>query len=424
MPLSALSQLLINQADTLVPHIEESALRYTMRRYVMPQRVSVYGDMTGWNVRKISEYLRPRRAQDLAEDTPIPDTQLARVRKAEIEPKEVGERHRISNRRQTTDLEDVIADTVEALGQSIGDRKEADMLSVALGTFSGGNIDGTGGNYQLGYAIDAQFEFRKRARRGQLYHVIHPFQARDIMTDLVNFASGTNLDFRDQAIRGWNVPGFDGLNVAISEFLPRRVVNSIDIGADGGTFRLQVGTDYVLGENITDAIAYNATDSTQASNIEDALNGLDMSSFYSGSGSWTVAPDGVVAERFTVTPPADLYLDAEQELSVAIDYYNNPTLEGEKSAYDLLTNPTLALDANGVAQGVIVREQSATAKALLFFPQAVIYDVRSPMSVYFELENQGRTLEYSANEVYGVGKWRSELGMTIETDASSAFALG
>lgn len=421
MALSALASLLINQADTLVPHIEEAALKYTMRRYVMPQRVRLKADMTGWNVRKISEYLRPRRAVDLAEDTPIPDTNMARSRKAEIEPKEVGERHRISDRRSETDLEDIVADTIEALGQAIGDRKEADIMQVALASFSGGNIDGTGAAYGLSLPIDAQFEFRKRARRGQLFHVIHPFQARDVMQDLVAYASGTNLDYRDRAIAGWSVPGFDGLNIAISEFLPRIVNNYVDVGGDGGTFRLQVGMGYEVGENITAAIDYDVTEATLASNIETALNALDMSSFYSGAGTWSVATTGT-SFRFDVTPPSDLYLDAEQELRVAVDY-DTPSQEGERSAFDLITNPTLT-NSNGVTVGVLVHEKSATAKSLLFFPDAVIYDVRKPVTAFFETENQGRTLEYSAYEVYGVGSWRHELGMTIETDANSAFALG
>lgn len=423
MALSGLTSLLVNQADTLVPHIEEAALRYSMRRYVMPQRVTVYGDMQGWNVRKVSEYIRPRRAQDLQEDTPIPNTNVVRVRKAEIEPNEVGDRHRISDRRQETDLEDVIADTIEFLGQAIGDRKEADMLRVAINTFTGGNIDGTGAAYSLDYPIDAQFEFRKRARRGQLYHVIHPFQARDIMKDLADYASGTNLDFRNQAIRGWDVPSFDGLNVAISDFVPRNIINYVDVGGDGGTFRLQVGMGYAIGENITDEITFDATEADMATAIETELNALDMSSFYDGSGSWSVATTGTTY-RFEVTPPADLWLDAEQELRVAVKYDDDANLDGEKSAYDLLTNPTLADDVNGDAQGVLVHEASATAKSLLFFPQAIVYDVRKPVTAFFELVNQGRTAEYSAYETYGVGKWRHELGMTIETDANSAFALG
>lgn len=427
MALSALTKLLINQQDTLVPHIEERALRYSMRRYVMAQRVAIFGDMTGWNVRKVSEYLRPRRGQTLAEDTAIPDTQVERVRKAEIEPVEVGDRHRISDRRAETDLENVVSDTIEFLGQAIGDRKEADFMQTAINTFSGGAIDQSANNYDLQYPVDVQFEFRKRARRGQLYHVIHPFQARSVMKDLITFnAVGTNLDFRNQAIAGWNVPAFDGLNIAISDFLPRNVPHYIDVGGDGGTFRLQVGVGYTVGENITATIDWNATPATVATNIQTALNALDMSSFYSGAGTWTVTHDSTITggERYDVVPPADLWLDGEQELRVAVDYTGTPTLEGQKSAYDLLTNPTLADDVDGNAQGVIVHEQAgATARSLMFFRDALVYDVRKPVTAYFELVNQGRTAEYSAYEVYGIGKWRSEHGMTIETLAESALAL-
>lgn len=420
MALSNLTQLLVNAADTLVPHIEEAAFHFSMRRYVMAQRVTRKGDMQGWNVRKVSEYVPTRRAQALSEDTAIPDTNVARKRKGSISPKEVGDRHRISDRRAETDLEDVVRDTIQFLGQAIGDTKEADLMDVALDTFSGGNIDGTGSDYSLAHPISAQFEFGHRAKRGEMFHVIHPFQARDVMQDLVAYASGTNLDYRDQAIAGWNVPGFNGLNIAISEFLPRNVIHYVDRGAAGGTFRLQIGSDNVIGENITATIAYSGTDATQATNMQTALNALDMSGFYSGVGTWTVA--FVSGVRFLVTPPTDLYLDAMEELRTALDY-TDVHLEGEKSAYDLLTTPSLAVDVNGVARGVLVFEKSATCKSLLFMREAIIYDVRKPVTAFFELVNQGRTAEYSAYEVYGAGKWRHELGMTIDTDCNSAFAL-
>ncbi len=122
MALNGLSQVFGNGKD-FIPHVEMGALRWSQRKFVMLPRVTNLGDMTGWNVRKISEYLKFRSAQTLAEDTEIPNTTLARARKAEIEPKEIGDRYRISDRRVSTDIENIIGDVIEALGTTIGEKK-------------------------------------------------------------------------------------------------------------------------------------------------------------------------------------------------------------------------------------------------------------------------------------------------------------
>ena len=114
----------------------------------------------------------------------------------------------------------------------------------------------------------------------------------------------------------------------------------------------------------------------------------------------------------------------QPEFVVAIDY-DNPTVPGEQSAYDLVTTVTGGpSDIFGDELGVQVWERSATCKSLLFFRDALIHDVRKPVKAFFELTMQGRTAEYSVYETYGVGDWRPELGMTIETKCSSALAVG
>ena len=74
-------------------------------------------------------------------------------------------------------------------------------------------------------------------------------------------------------------------------------------------------------------------------------------------------------------------------------------------------------------QGVVIEEKSASARALMFAREALVYDVRHPIESFAELKNQGRTIEYSAHTIYGVGIWRPELGFTIETVATSPLAV-
>lgn len=420
MALNGLSQIYGN-GKSFIPHVEMGALRWSQRKYVMLPRVTNYGDMTGWNVRKISEYLKFRSAQTLAEDTEIPNTTLARARKAEIEPKEIGDRYRISDRRVSTDLEHIIGDVVEALGTSIGEAKERDLTKTAYDSFVGGTLGNSSVDYSLDLPIDGQHEFMKTARTGLIYHVLHPFQARKILKDLVAFSgssAGAPLDFRNAAIRSWQVPGFDNLNIVVGDYVGRNIINNILVYGTGGTFRLALFDGQTVSENVTAAITVSATPATMKSNIKAALEALT----FSGNGTWTVG--GTTLLDMTITPPANLWLDADSELRVAVDYAN-PTLIGEKSAYDLITGLSGApLDINSASLGVVVTEKSATAKGLLFQSDALVHDSRDKVRGSFELVNQGRTAEYAAYTTYGVKGWRREKGMFIVTKANSAFATG
>lgn len=423
MALNGLSAVFGGGLD-LIPHVEMGAVRWTQRNYVMAQRIQKLTDMSGWNVRKISEYLKYQRAVDLAEDTDIPDATLARKRKASVEPTEYGQRYRISDRRSDTDLENIIADTIEALGRGIGDRKEADFFSAALSNFSGGTLGSSSTAYSVNLPIDAQHEFTHRAQRGQLFHVIHPFQAKAVLKDLVTYGGttaggatdgGANLDFRNSAIQSWKVPGFDGLNIAVSEFVPRRVIHNFDIYGTGGTFRLAVKDGRTIGEDVTAAITVSAVAATMNSNIKTALEALT----FTGNGTWTVTSTDLT--DIVVTPPATLFLDAESELRVATNY-STPNLPNQKSAYDLITGLSGApLDVDGASLGIVVSEKSASAKSLLFYSDALLHDIRKPLRAFFEVVHQGRTAEYSAYETAAIDGWRTERGMFIETVAESAF---
>lgn len=417
MALNGLSVVFGGGKD-FIPHIEERAIRYTMRNYVMAGRVRQVSDMTGWNDRKVTEYLRGRRAQTLSEDTAIPDTTLVRARKASIAPQEVGDKYRISDRREDTDLENIVADTIEALGRAVGDRREADFFKAALAGFRAGNIGSTSTAYSTSLPIDGQFEFRKMARKGQLFHVVHPFQARTVMKELVTYTGAqTDPDFRNEAIKSWTLPAFENLNIAQSDFLPRKIVNNINVYGTGGTFRLALLSGDEVGVNVTAAITVSANAATMIANIKAALEALT----FDGNGTWTVTG---AASPYVITPPSTLYLDGDSELCVAVNK-SSPTVINQKSAYDLVTGLSGApLDKDGASLGVTITEKSASAKSLLFYKDALIWDVRKPLKTYFWLVNEGRTAEYSAYETYGIGEWQGELGMTIETAANSVFATG
>lgn len=415
MALTAVTQILGAGLD-LIPHIEEGAFRYSLRNFAMAGRVTTYNDMTGFNDRKISEYIRTRRAQNLLEDTAIDDHVINRVRKATISPTEIGDRYRISDRRSDTDLENIVSDTITFLGHNMGARKEADLQAQALASFQGGTLSAT--DYSIDLAIQAQYEFKQQATRDILYHVIHPFQALKVMRELATFygtSAGVNMSFRERGLRGFSVPAFDNLNIVVGDYLPRVVKHRVKVYGTGGTFRLEIGTGQEVGVDVTGAITVSATPATTATNVASALNAL------TGQSGWTCVDGGGGNDDLEVQAP--VALDVESELRVATDLAS-PTLPKYWSEYDLVTtlssNPT---DPNGADIGVQVEEISATAKALMFHPSALVYDIRQPVTAFRELTMQGRTVEISAHEKYGVGGWRGERGLFISTNATSPFAV-
>lgn len=401
----------------LIPHIEEAAIFYITRAYVMQQRVTVFNDMEGFNPRKVSEYLLPQVAEELAEATDIPESVLYRTRRSQIDIKEVGDRYLLTDRRVQTDLENIVADTAFTLAKAVGDKVEIDLINEAVNSFKGGTLGSAATDYSVDLPIAMQFEFAKRngaTNRGQLYHVIHPFQAAKLMRDLVNYGSGTvNLDWRNSAINGWRVPGFDGLDIVQSSFLPRNVNNRLVIDGTGGTFRLSVKG------LTTGAITVSATPATTATNIKNALDALAI-------GTWTVADasGGTNNLDIDVTPPAALYVHADEELAVAVSP-TDPTLEAQKSAYDLVTTPTglAGTDQFGVAYGVAVQERSASVKSLMFYRPALALDIRQSPTAHYDTLHQGRTAEYSLYMKYGTGEWMPHLGAFIHTAASSPLAI-
>lgn len=427
----------------LIPHIEEAALKYVVHNSVMASRVAVKTDMTGYNVRKVSEYVRGRRAQDLAEDTEIPDTTMIRARKAHIEPYEVGDRYRITNRRVDTDIESIVADTVEHLGLGMSERVEVDLLDTALATFRGGTLGSTSTDYSLPLMLQAATVFRARARRGDIFHVVHPYQALTEMEKLIEYNNATqqaNLSFRDQAATGlmtsdlqsFRLPTFGITDLTVSNLLPRRITFQLKVYGDGGTFRLQLGDGYDTSgasQNITGAIAVTGTPATDIVTIAAAINALPAAVT---GGVWTCT--GSDMEDLTITPPATFYTPDPDNLRIANKFDTDAVILGQsgvtlqKSAYDLVTDgggdPTGADDMNGDPIGVELFERTgATAKSLIFQPQAILWDVREGVQSYFEVTKQGRTAEYSGYMTYGAGQWSPELGMFILTKAESPYAV-
>lgn len=421
-----LAFLKANDAQFL-PNIQESAIKYVFQRFVMASRVRVATDMAmDWNTRNVSEYMPSRRAQELAEDTEIPDTQLLRARLNSVEPDEFGDRYRITERRSGTDPEDIIADSIEALGYSVGSKVEIDLMNAALSTFRGGSWGSSSTDLTMALLNKASVRaYQVRGANSGLYHVLHPYQVEPILEKLLTFteAQGGEAALKNAtngAVQSFNLPVLG--NVAIAPLLPRRVLIQLKVYGTSGTFRLQVGNGYEVGVNITAAISANATAATVATNVKNALEALT----FTGNGTWTVDGTGGLLD-IRITPPATLYLPDPDQLRAAVKYDEDLHIDGgafdsnfQKSAYDAVGTLTSApLDNDGNEMGFTLHEVSGHAKALSFFRDALIYDIRKSPTPFSELTKQGRVLEYSLSTTYAAAGWRPYLGMLITSTASS-----
>jgi hypothetical protein len=426
---SALDFLLANGAQFL-PNIQESAVKYVFQKFVMASRVRVATDLAGdWNARKISEYMPSRRAQELDEDTAIPDTQLLRAKLNEVSPRETGDRYRITERRAGTDPEPIIRDSVEALSYAVGSQVELDLMNAGRSAFR--KSIGTLAS-DLSMTTLNKLAVRFRQQRGvdgsALYHVLHPYQIEPIMEKLLTFTDAIGgaaalENATSGAVTAFNLPVIG--NIALAPLLPRKVVIGLKIYGTGGTFRLQVGNGYVVGENITGAITVTGTHATDATAIQTALNALDMSGYYSGVGTWVVTSASMT--NITITPPSDLFLSDPDQVRAAVKYDEDLHVDGgsfdtnhQKSGYDAITTLTGAPeDELGNELGFTVHEKSDVAEGLSFFRDALIYDVRKAPRAFSEVTMQGRTFEYSLSHTYAAAGWRSYLGSRVLSTASN-----
>lgn len=424
--------------NELLPHIEESAMTFIFHQYAMLPRVKHFNDMVGVNTRKVSQYLPTRRASELTEATDIPDTKLDRARLNEITPVEVGEQYKISNQRIATDLEDVLSDISASLGKSVGDKIEADLFAAAQASFLGGNFGAFGSDWDLGLGIQTRMVAQQRfPQSGALNHVVHPYQLVPFLTDAVTVTNSTtvkdglfNLSNANTAAMSFDIPQLG--SIVAAPLVPRRVIFKFGMFGTAGTFRLQVGDGYVIGENITAQITASATEATLITNVDAALAALDMSSFYSGSGAFVTT--GSDALDMTITPPSDMFLDDNSQLRIAIDVVtaDNVTLDGnsfdvqiQKSAYDLVTTLSGSpLDMDGAELGVDIKERSGTAYGYSFFNDALVFDERGGFEVGSDLTlNQRRTFAYFISGFYGAGSWVPQHGFRVLSTANSPTAV-
>jgi hypothetical protein len=390
----------------LIPHMEERAFKYVMYSRVLPGRVTLYTDMPGsWNVRKFSEYERPRRAVLKNEGERVEAAKMRRKRTVQIEPQEWSDAYEITDRRSGTDLENIAADTIEALGGSLGLRQEKllfkQLQSSAYATLG----DGTD-QFALYMQIAGQQEAAKKGWSGQWFMALHPYQTVGVLTELIDLTKAGVPAFRNDFIAQWRIGGFGNLILIETPLLPRHIVYNLNItagagtGADGDTFKLYLGTKDDGTEAITAEITVDATDAPAIADTIDAIEAA-LNAVTNFPDGWVVG--GTALNALTITPPLTYYVDAEDELRLA-------------------TNEDGDIDGTISASNIIISENTATAKAVMWTPETVALDVRTPMTMGMEMYNEEGYIRMFGKQTYGVEDLRGDRRFHVHTLAYSPFS--
>jgi len=386
--------LLSANIKALTPTIEETAIMYGMYTAVFASRVTLLNDMKGYNIRKVSEYYRGARAVQLTEGTAIPDQVTKRGRTNQLDPIQWGDKYALSDRMIATNLEDISADVIRFLADSLSMRREKSLASLINSLKTASNtISDVANIYNVGKALGLSSEASKRAWQADAtYHMIHPYQVQSVRAELADLAKPADNVTRSN-INRWIMSGGMGTEVVETPLLPRKITYKFGFTATAGTFKLRAGELATGAEAITANITYSATIATLLSNIKTALDALAI-------GTWTVT--GTVVTDITVVAPH--YVVAEDELS-----------------FPRLADGTFD---NALTGGVLViQERSAVCATPFYSRNAVALDIREPFSFSNWVEMNTRTVLSSATEVYAVGEWQDDRILFYETKCNSPFAV-
>ena len=437
MPDITLEYLIANDSE-LLPHIEERALEVSHHQTVMLQNMLPLPPMSGWAERATSAYLNTDVAVELEEAEAIPVSSLYRHRLSSVKPREWGLAQEVTDRRISSDPENVIATVINSLGIGLRRRIEQNAFAAA-NSFIYKLGSGDALSLATLLALTSQANHVATAP-GNLLYVVHPYQVFHMLSDLITIGSSSNVTQENRAgfLNLREMPDITNAAIAIpniglltiSHNMPRRLSLRLKVHGTAGTFRLQVGEGHSIVPtsdrstttpyNITAEIAGGAA----ATVIKTALDNLNQ-------GIWTVGGTNT-GVGFLVTYPTDLYIHDLYQIRVPVDLStaDNVTLDSpapltyiQKSSYDKVsgTSPYTVVpnDIAGVALGIEFDEVTATAKALAYKPRALAFDPRTPPKLTSETQLDERLLRYAYYQTFGIVAWDPRMGFTYEAEAQN-----
>ena len=422
---------LIANNSRLLPHIEERAVRISHQQTVMLQNSLQLPIIPGWAERATSAYSGISSAMELSENTDIPKANMYRARIASSKPKEWGLAYELTDRRISSDSENVVADVINALGVGLRRRIEASFFSAAATSFA--NKYNENRNFLSSrISFDTLLRLATEANHispsaGDILFVAHPYQLFGMYQDLI--AMGTNANTMTQQGQAalsnlTQMPNLSNVALAIpniglvtiSHNMPRRLQVNLRIHGAAGTFRLSVG-DKTTGD-ITVA-------SLTAAGIKTALDALAI-------GTWTITGTNT-GTGFVINYPPDLFLPDYAQIRPATDTStaDNVTLDSnipvgyiQKSKYDKVsgTDPYSTgapKDINGEDLGFVLQEANGVARLLAYRRNALAFDARTAPKLTAELLKDERVIRYAYYQTFNATGWDVRNGFSWVALAAS-----
>ena len=431
---------LIANNSALLPHIEERALEISHHQTVMLQNMLTLPAMTGWAERATSAYLNTGVATELSENTAIPISSLYRHRLSSVTPKEWGSAQELTDRRISSDPENILATVINSLGLSLRRRIEQNAFEASNKFVFNYGASNSKLSLATLLAITSQANHVATAP-GNLLFVVHPYQVYSMLEELISISSSVTDKAQEGRAVLSNLSELPNMSntplripnvgyLTISHNLPRRLVVAMKVHGTGGTFRLQVGEgrDVVPASSPVAGFPYSVTIPIAADAtivvVKAALDALNR-------GAWTVALNAS-SLVYTITYPPGLYLHDLYQIQVPVDISaaDNVTLDSpaplsyiQKSKYDKITGTSTHTnppkDIDGTALGVSFEEVSASAKMLAYKPRALAFDPRTAANLVSETKLDDRVLRYAYYQTFGIVAFDPRMGFTYLTNAKN-----
>ena len=372
----------------LLPVIKVKTLEYMKTRFVMPQLVTVFADTTSWVDREVDAYFNDSRnvQDDLGETEDLAAVELVRELKARLTPKEVGKQYLLTDRRQESEA-GMVARAVQGLGNSLGLRLERDLMGE-IANMSGGNYGSAANRMSLDLLYWSRSLLEGAGIPGPYYTVMHPWQYRDIHTELVDLSQPAVLSIREQAARQYQIAQVADFVIIMSNNIPKVKTTgstySVDLGgATGGTYNL------VVDGEITADIAFDAVEAAITAALEALSN---------------VAAGDIVVDTDAPTDDADLTMAS--------------TLISEEPVIDIiianLTGYTSIPKVYKTSDGAGYFVGGMWSRAALAF------DLRRGLRIEPERDASKRATEMNGTIGYAVGPWEGEKGVVLKSQATLA----
>ena len=373
---------------SLIPDIREGALMYAQYSFVAPRLVKTFTDQSGFTKRVNSIYRETGITDNLGELQDLTATEFDREALASLTPKEIGKQFVITDRRVETDLENVLGDAAIDIGYTVGKKVEIDVMNE-FKNLQGGKVGATGTDASMDNIYEARAVLEANAVPGPYVVVLHSYQWLPIFKSFVSLSNAAPLDIRNEAQRNYFITTVADMTFVVSPLVPYssstdEVQTATVSGTPtGGTFKLS------YRGAITAAIAYNAA----AATVQAALEALRTI----GTGNVTVS--GSAGGPYTIT-----FVGALAGVNAVLIQLADNSLTGGTSPDVTIVQTTAGV---GYATGAI------------FNRDAIALDLRRAMRIEPERDASLRSTELNTTMVYGVGQWRTEWGIQIQTKATA-----